>query len=210
MLYHTYIIIQHLTLLDPNQYSWGENYAGSSGLMSVSPDMNPMQRARSGTVSLLKRQIWRPEAGSLPQGATQTSFSLCCWFIGFYFTHFLLSNLYYFYIWALFHIFYLLLYGNTITTVLTESISIIRTHSLICDYLSFSFPLHTFSVYLILSVSRKYLRLFHLCALVGWHVAPAHSALFSSYEHSTSVVSHVRCLLGRGQRETRDEEVAIV
>lgn len=37
--------------LDPNQYSWGENYAGSSGLMSVSPDMNPMQRARSGTVS---------------------------------------------------------------------------------------------------------------------------------------------------------------
>ncbi|XP_040059928.1 4'-phosphopantetheine phosphatase isoform X1 [Gasterosteus aculeatus] len=34
---------------NPNQYSWGENYAGSSGLMSVSPDMNPMQRARSGT-----------------------------------------------------------------------------------------------------------------------------------------------------------------
>lgn len=36
---------------DPNQYSWGENYAGSSGLMSVSPEMYPMQRARSGTVS---------------------------------------------------------------------------------------------------------------------------------------------------------------
>lgn len=36
---------------DPNQYSWEENYAGSSGLMSVSPDLNPMQRARSGTVS---------------------------------------------------------------------------------------------------------------------------------------------------------------
>ncbi|XP_035238453.1 4'-phosphopantetheine phosphatase isoform X1 [Anguilla anguilla] len=34
---------------NPNQYSWGENYAGSSGLMSVSPDLNPMQRARSGT-----------------------------------------------------------------------------------------------------------------------------------------------------------------
>ncbi|XP_010880004.1 4'-phosphopantetheine phosphatase isoform X5 [Esox lucius] len=34
---------------DPNQYSWGENYAGSSGLMSVSPDLNPMQRTRSGT-----------------------------------------------------------------------------------------------------------------------------------------------------------------
>lgn len=41
--------------LDPNQYSWGENYAGSSGLMSVSPDMNPMQRARSGTVSTSDR-----------------------------------------------------------------------------------------------------------------------------------------------------------
>lgn len=37
--------------VDPNQYSWGENYAGSSGLMSVSPEMNPVQRARSGTVS---------------------------------------------------------------------------------------------------------------------------------------------------------------
>ncbi|XP_037535594.1 4'-phosphopantetheine phosphatase isoform X2 [Nematolebias whitei] len=34
---------------NPNLYSWGENYAGSSGLMSVSPEMNPMQRARSGT-----------------------------------------------------------------------------------------------------------------------------------------------------------------
>lgn len=43
------------TCLDPNQYSWGENYAGSSGLMSVSPDMNPMQRARSGTVSPLSK-----------------------------------------------------------------------------------------------------------------------------------------------------------
>lgn len=42
---------------DPNQYSWGENYAGSSGLMSVSPDMNPMQRARSGTVSLQSRHM---------------------------------------------------------------------------------------------------------------------------------------------------------
>lgn len=51
MLYHKYIIIASCVPLDPNQYSWGENYAGSSGLMSVSPDMNPMQRARSGTVS---------------------------------------------------------------------------------------------------------------------------------------------------------------
>lgn len=36
---------------DPNQYSWGENYAGSSGLMSASPGLCPAQRARSGTVS---------------------------------------------------------------------------------------------------------------------------------------------------------------
>ncbi len=41
-------------MLDPNQYSWGENYAGSSGLMSVSPELNPVQRARSGTVICTK------------------------------------------------------------------------------------------------------------------------------------------------------------
>ncbi|XP_011540010.2 4'-phosphopantetheine phosphatase isoform X2 [Homo sapiens] len=34
---------------NPNQYSWGENYAGSSGLMSASPELGPAQRARSGT-----------------------------------------------------------------------------------------------------------------------------------------------------------------
>ncbi|KAM5126660.1 LOW QUALITY PROTEIN: 4'-phosphopantetheine phosphatase-like, partial [Mantella aurantiaca] len=34
---------------NPNLYSWGENYAGSSGLMSTSPDVYPMQRSRSGT-----------------------------------------------------------------------------------------------------------------------------------------------------------------
>lgn len=38
------------SFLDPNQYSWGENYAGSSGLMSTSPDVSPLQRTRSGTV----------------------------------------------------------------------------------------------------------------------------------------------------------------
>lgn len=36
---------------DPDQYSWGENYAGSSGLMSASPELGPTPRARSGTVS---------------------------------------------------------------------------------------------------------------------------------------------------------------
>lgn len=50
-------ILSSCILLDPNQYSWGENYAGSSGLMSVSPDMNPMQRARSGTVSLQRHHM---------------------------------------------------------------------------------------------------------------------------------------------------------
>lgn len=36
---------------DPDQYSWGENYAGSSGLMSSAPELGPTPRARSGTVS---------------------------------------------------------------------------------------------------------------------------------------------------------------
>ncbi|XP_077168900.1 4'-phosphopantetheine phosphatase isoform X2 [Paroedura picta] len=39
---------------NPNQYSWGENYAGSSGLMSTSPDICPMQRERSGTFDMLE------------------------------------------------------------------------------------------------------------------------------------------------------------
>ncbi|XP_019567693.2 4'-phosphopantetheine phosphatase [Rhinolophus sinicus] len=39
---------------NPNQYSWGENYAGSSGLMSSSPDLCPTQRTRSGTFDLLE------------------------------------------------------------------------------------------------------------------------------------------------------------
>ncbi|PNI31405.1 PANK4 isoform 4, partial [Pan troglodytes] len=39
---------------NPNQYSWGENYAGSSGLMSASPELGPAQRARSGTFDLLE------------------------------------------------------------------------------------------------------------------------------------------------------------
>uniref|UniRef100_A0A8C3PYJ7 4'-phosphopantetheine phosphatase n=1 Tax=Chrysolophus pictus TaxID=9089 RepID=A0A8C3PYJ7_CHRPC len=39
---------------NPNQYSWGENYAGSSGLMSTSPDVYPMQRTRSGTFDMFE------------------------------------------------------------------------------------------------------------------------------------------------------------
>lgn len=69
-----YVKIVSSTPVDPNQYSWGENYAGSSGLMSSSPDMNPMQRARSGTVSSQEAKrdpIWLPDAGSL-----QSSWSL--------------------------------------------------------------------------------------------------------------------------------------
>lgn len=38
-------------LPDPDQYSWGENYAGSSGLMSSSPELGPTEGAKSGTVS---------------------------------------------------------------------------------------------------------------------------------------------------------------
>ncbi|XP_040843732.1 4'-phosphopantetheine phosphatase [Ochotona curzoniae] len=39
---------------NPDQYSWGENYAGSSGLRSTSPGLCPAQRARSGTFDLLE------------------------------------------------------------------------------------------------------------------------------------------------------------
>uniref|UniRef100_A0AAR2JCV8 4'-phosphopantetheine phosphatase n=1 Tax=Pygocentrus nattereri TaxID=42514 RepID=A0AAR2JCV8_PYGNA len=52
--------------LDPNQYSWGENYAGSSGLMSVSPDLNPMQRARSGTFDMLEMDRLERQLVNLP------------------------------------------------------------------------------------------------------------------------------------------------
>ncbi|XP_014399276.1 PREDICTED: pantothenate kinase 4 isoform X2 [Myotis brandtii] len=34
---------------NPDQYSWGENYAGSSGLMSSSPELGPTQGAKSST-----------------------------------------------------------------------------------------------------------------------------------------------------------------
>nr|KAF6507034.1 pantothenate kinase 4 (inactive) [Rousettus aegyptiacus] len=39
---------------NPDQYSWGENYAGSSGLMSSAPELGPTPRARSGTFDLLE------------------------------------------------------------------------------------------------------------------------------------------------------------
>uniref|UniRef100_A0A8B9JB93 4'-phosphopantetheine phosphatase n=1 Tax=Astyanax mexicanus TaxID=7994 RepID=A0A8B9JB93_ASTMX len=51
---------------NPNQYSWGENYAGSSGLMSVSPDLNPMQRARSGTFDMLEMDRLERQLVNLP------------------------------------------------------------------------------------------------------------------------------------------------
>uniref|UniRef100_A0A3Q1GYU3 4'-phosphopantetheine phosphatase n=1 Tax=Anabas testudineus TaxID=64144 RepID=A0A3Q1GYU3_ANATE len=51
---------------NPNQYSWGENYAGSSGLMSVSPDMYPMQRARSGTFDMLEMDRLERQLVNLP------------------------------------------------------------------------------------------------------------------------------------------------
>uniref|UniRef100_A0A8C7Z0P7 Pantothenate kinase 4 (inactive) n=1 Tax=Oryzias sinensis TaxID=183150 RepID=A0A8C7Z0P7_9TELE len=51
---------------NPNQYSWGENYAGSSGLMSVSPEMNPLQRARSGTFDMLEMDRLERQLVNLP------------------------------------------------------------------------------------------------------------------------------------------------
>ncbi|XP_022454239.1 pantothenate kinase 4 isoform X3 [Delphinapterus leucas] len=53
--HHAHHHLQHQLLLqDPNQYSWEENYAGSSGLMSSSPELCPTQRPRSGTFDLLE------------------------------------------------------------------------------------------------------------------------------------------------------------
>ncbi|XP_017737946.1 pantothenate kinase 4 isoform X2 [Rhinopithecus roxellana] len=51
---------------NPNQYSWGENYAGSSGLMSTSPELGPAQRARSGTFDLLEMDRLERPLVSLP------------------------------------------------------------------------------------------------------------------------------------------------
>uniref|UniRef100_A0AAZ3P873 4'-phosphopantetheine phosphatase n=1 Tax=Oncorhynchus tshawytscha TaxID=74940 RepID=A0AAZ3P873_ONCTS len=62
-----YLLNKHFFLnLDPNQYSWGENYAGSSGLMSTSPDLNPMQRARSGTFDMLEMDRLERQLVNLP------------------------------------------------------------------------------------------------------------------------------------------------
>uniref|UniRef100_A0A4W3GYB4 4'-phosphopantetheine phosphatase n=1 Tax=Callorhinchus milii TaxID=7868 RepID=A0A4W3GYB4_CALMI len=51
---------------NPNQYSWGENYAGSSGLMSTSPEVHPMQRARSGTFDMLEMDRLERQLVNLP------------------------------------------------------------------------------------------------------------------------------------------------
>ncbi|XP_076863917.1 4'-phosphopantetheine phosphatase isoform X5 [Brachyhypopomus gauderio] len=51
---------------NPNQYCWGENYAGSSGLMSVSPELNPMQRTRSGTFDMLEMDRLERQLVNLP------------------------------------------------------------------------------------------------------------------------------------------------
>uniref|UniRef100_UPI00398F43B8 4'-phosphopantetheine phosphatase n=1 Tax=Pristiophorus japonicus TaxID=55135 RepID=UPI00398F43B8 len=51
---------------NPNQYSWGENYAGSSGLMSGSPDVHPMQRTRSGTFDMLEMDRLERQLVNLP------------------------------------------------------------------------------------------------------------------------------------------------
>ncbi|XP_073459107.1 4'-phosphopantetheine phosphatase [Aquarana catesbeiana] len=51
---------------NPNLYSWGENYAGSSGLMSTSPDVYPMQRSRSGTFDMLEMDRLERQLVNLP------------------------------------------------------------------------------------------------------------------------------------------------
>uniref|UniRef100_A0A8C1RT84 4'-phosphopantetheine phosphatase n=1 Tax=Cyprinus carpio TaxID=7962 RepID=A0A8C1RT84_CYPCA len=59
---------------NPNQYSWGENYAGSSGLMSVSPELNPIQRARSGTFDMLEMDRLERQLVNLPLLQDATSY----------------------------------------------------------------------------------------------------------------------------------------
>ncbi|KAG1959586.1 pantothenate kinase [Pimephales promelas] len=59
---------------NPNQYSWGENYAGSSGLMSVSPELNPVQRARSGTFDMLEMDRLERQLVNLPLLQDPTSY----------------------------------------------------------------------------------------------------------------------------------------
>lgn len=99
--------------------------------MSVSPDMNPMQRARSGTVSLQRKHR---VITCKPHGP----------FSRLYFTHLLLSN---FGCLDLTVILFLdLLYANTITAALSESLSI--SHLLICGNLSFHLLSTHYSVYL--------------------------------------------------------------
>ncbi|XP_042557851.1 4'-phosphopantetheine phosphatase [Dipodomys spectabilis] len=51
---------------NPNQYSWGENYAGSSGLMSTAPELCLAQRTRSGTFDLLEMDRLERPLVSLP------------------------------------------------------------------------------------------------------------------------------------------------
>ncbi|KAM4703444.1 4'-phosphopantetheine phosphatase isoform 2-T2 [Rhinophrynus dorsalis] len=51
---------------NPNMYCWGENYAGSSGLMSTSPDIYPMQRTRSGTFDMLEMDRLERQLVNLP------------------------------------------------------------------------------------------------------------------------------------------------
>uniref|UniRef100_A0A9J7X7S9 4'-phosphopantetheine phosphatase n=1 Tax=Cyprinus carpio carpio TaxID=630221 RepID=A0A9J7X7S9_CYPCA len=56
------------------KYSWGENYAGSSGLMSVSPELNPVQRARSGTFDMLEMDRLERQLVNLPLLQDPTSY----------------------------------------------------------------------------------------------------------------------------------------
>uniref|UniRef100_A0A672RTA1 4'-phosphopantetheine phosphatase n=1 Tax=Sinocyclocheilus grahami TaxID=75366 RepID=A0A672RTA1_SINGR len=55
-------------------YSWEENYAGSSGLMSASPELNPVQRARSGTFDMLEMDRLDRQLVNLPLLQDPTSY----------------------------------------------------------------------------------------------------------------------------------------
>lgn len=117
-----------LSSLDPNQYSWGENYAGSSGLMSVSPDMNPMQRARSGTVSYIAFWTW------------------CCSMYRTKASIFLLWKVHYYYFFAIFFLIFKNSFFKIVNIVTVQGhisnltiIHFLSTHSSVHLTLSFSF-----------------------------------------------------------------------
>lgn len=113
--------------------------------------------------------------------------SVVHWFFPFHFT---LSNFWYFYIWALSHGFYFsspLWKSHLALSSLNPQASWKDIHHTSpCNLIIFVFissPHIPLSTKPSPSVSCKYLRLLHLCALVWWHIAAAYSTLSTHAPH---------------------------